>query len=67
MVETAETAKAIKTARAGKNGKDSKGGEYPKNFVQILCIQYPITFQKKSGLIFLDLGSEVNTIYPTFA
>lgn len=62
-----ETAKTIKTAGAGKNGKWSEG-EYLENLVQLPYIRYPITFRKKSVpvLVLFDLGSEVNTIYPTF-
>ena len=68
-VETAkamETAKAIKTAGTGKDGKKSES-EYPENLARVLCIRYPINFGKKSVLAFLDLGSEVNAVYPTFA
>ena len=65
-----ETAKAVETTRAGKDGKQSKGGENLRlNLVQIPCIWYSVTFQKKSMPVFtlLDLGSKVNAIYPNFA
>ena len=70
IVETAkalETAKAVQIARTGKNGKESKG-EYPENLAQVLCIRYPIIFQKDSVPIsaFFDSGSKVNAIHPTF-
>ena len=44
-----------------------ENGENPRsNFAQIPCIRYPINFRKQSVLALLDLGSKVNTIYPTF-
>ena len=63
--ETVETAEAIETAKIAKDGEESKG-EYP-NLAQVLCIRYPITFQKKfmSVLALFNLGSEVNAIYLT--
>ena len=57
--------KFIEIARADKNDKKSESG----NFVQVLCIRYPITFRKKlmpMSMLF-DLGSKVNAIHPTFA
>ena len=62
-----ETTKTIETAGVGKNSKWSED-EYLENLVQLPCIQYPITFQKKSMpvLVLFNLGSKVNTIYPTF-
>ena len=65
--ETIETAEAVETAEVGKDGGESEG-EYP-NLTRISCIWYPITFQKEfmPVLALLDLGSEVNAIYPTFA
>ena len=64
--EAVKTAEAIETVKVGKNGKENKS-EYP-NLVQVLCIQYPITFWKKfvSVLTLFDSGSEVNAIYLTF-
>ena len=64
--------KEIENAKDGKNlgttGKTSEDDENLRlNLVQVLCIQYPITFKKKSMLVLLDLSSEVNTIHPTFA
>ena len=63
--ETVEIAKAVESAEVGKNGAESKN-EYP-NLVQVLCIQYPINFWKKSVSVsaLFDLGSKVNTIHPT--
>ena len=63
--EAVETAKAVKTAEVSKDGKESKG-EY-RNLAQVLCIWYPIIIWKKSVSAFLDSGSEVNAIHPTFA
>ena len=62
-----ETVEIMETVREGKDGEESKG-EYP-NLAQVLCIRYPITFQKKSVLVlaFLDSGSDVNAIHPTSA
>ena len=65
--EAVETAKAVDTTKIGKNSEESKG-EYP-NLAQIPYIWYPIIFRKKpmSMSAFLNLGSEVNAIHPTFA
>lgn len=60
---------AVQTAEAtGKDGKESKS-EYLENLAQVLCIWYPITFRKKFMPIsmLIDLNSEVNVIYLTFA
>ena len=59
---------AVEIAGAGKDGKKNES-KYLKNLVWVPCIQYPITFWKKSVpmLVLLDLGSKVNAIYPTFA
>ena len=70
MVETAEaieTIKAVKTAGTDRNDKESKS-EYLENLAWFPCIQYPITFQKKSVpmVALLDLGSKVNAIHPIF-
>ena len=63
----AKIAEAIETAGTNKDGKKSKG-EYLKNFVQLPCIQYPITFRKKFMLVLvlLDSSSKINAIHPTF-
>ena len=37
------------------------------NLVRVLCIRYPINFEKKSVLTFLDLGSVVNAVHLAFA
>lgn len=40
-----EAIEIIETFKASRNGKDDKEGEYPEtNLIQVLCIQYPITF-----------------------
>lgn len=49
------------TIKAGKNDKNLR-----TNFAQVLCIWYPIVFEKKFVLALFDLGSKVNIIYPTF-
>ena len=68
-IETAETAKVVETVGAGKDSKKSKGDEYLRNLVQVLYIQYLITFRKKSILVsaLFNLDSEVNAIYLTLA
>ena len=43
-----ETVETTKTSGAGEDNKESKSGKYPENFIQIPCIRYFITFQKKS-------------------
>ena len=65
--EVVEAAESVGIIRVGKDNKESKG-EYP-NLAQVLCIQYPITFWKKSVFIsvLFDSGSEVNAIHPTLA
>lgn len=67
--EAVETAKTIKTARTDKNSKENKDSEYLRNLIQVLCIQYSITFQKKfvPVLALFKSGSKVNAIYSTFA
>lgn len=69
IAEIAKTVKVVETARAGKDGKKIEDGKYLKSLVQIPCMQYPITFRKKSVLILvlLDSGNKVNAIHPTFA
>ena len=65
VTETKE--EAVETAEGvGKNSEESKD-EYPKNLVQVLYIQYPITFWKKfvPVLPLFNLGSKVNVIHPT--
>lgn len=60
-VETAEIAETVRS-------KNDEGGKYAKtSLVQVLFIQYPIIFWKKSVLIVFDFGNKVNVIYPTFA
>lgn len=60
-VETIETVETIRD-------KDNEGVEYPEiSFIQILCIWYPITFQKESILVLFNFGNKVNAIYPIFA
>ena len=60
--------KIAEIARAVKDGKESKD-DYLENFAQVPCIQYLVTFRKKSVpmLAFIDLDSEINAIHPTFA
>ena len=67
-IKAIETTKAVETAGADKDDKKSKS-KYPKNLVRVLCIQYPITFRKKSVpvLALFDLGSKINVIHPTLA
>ena len=65
-----ETAKAVETTGAGKDGKKSEGDKNLRsNLAQVLCIRYPVTFQKKSVLMstLFDLSSKVNTIHLTVA
>ena len=48
--------------------KAVENGENPRsNLAQVLCIRYPINFETKSVSALFDSGSEVNTIYLTFA
>ena len=58
---------AVKAVKVGKDGAEGKS-EYP-NLAQVLCIRYPITFQKKSlsMLALFNLGSEITIVYPTLA
>ena len=65
--EAVETAKAVESAEVGKDSIESKS-EY-LNLVQVPCIQYSITFQKKSVSMsaLFDSGSEVNAIHSTLA
>ena len=65
--EMVDIAEAIESAKVSKDGTESKG-EYP-NLAQVPCIQYPITFRKKSMsmLALFDSGSEVNAIHLTLA
>ena len=60
--------KMVETARAGKDGEESKGYEYLKDFLQVPCIRYFITFWKKFMLVLVlfDSNSKVNAIYPVF-
>ena len=37
------------------------------NFVQVLCIRYPINLRKKFVVALFDLGSKVNAMHPIFA
>ena len=61
-----ETARTIETAKAGKYDKENKR-EY-LNFTQVPCIQYPITFRKKSVpvSVLFDSSGKINAIHPTF-
>ena len=65
VTETKE--EVVETAKVSKDGEESKD-EY-LNLARVPCIWYPITFWKKSVsvLALLNLGSEVNAIYPTLA
>ena len=67
VVKIAEIVEAVETAGAGKNGKKSEG-EYPENLAQVSCIQYFISFRKKSVpvLTLFDSGNKVNAIHLTF-
>ena len=58
----------METAKTSKNGEESKGVEYPGSLARVLCIQYPITFRKKSVLMsaLFNSDSEVNAIHLTF-
>ena len=69
MLVTETREKAVETIKsASKDDKENKG-KYPENLAQILCIQYHITFRKKSLLVLVlfDSGNEVNAIHPIFA
>ena len=66
--EAFETFENTQTSKSTRAGKDGEGGEYPRtNLVQVPCIRYPITFERKSVLVLLNLNNEINTIHPTFA
>ena len=67
MPITGTRKEAVEAAEGDKDGEESES-EYP-NLAQVPCIQYPITFQKKSVsvLALLDSGSEVNAIHLTLA
>lgn len=64
---TIEAPRTIEIAETSKN--KTKNKQYSESLLQVLCIRYPITFQKKfvSVLAFFDLVSKINAIYPTFA
>ena len=69
-VEGAEivgTVKGVETAEVDKGDEENKS-EYP-NLARVPCIQYPITFRKKSVPVsaLFHSNSEVNAIYPTLA
>ena len=66
--ETVKTTKAVETTGAGKDKEEIKS-KYPENLTQTPCIQYPITFRKKSVPVsaLFDSGSKINAIHPTFA
>lgn len=54
--------------KPSKSDENSENSKYPKiNFIQVLCIWYPIIFLKKSILVLLNLKSEINAIHLTFA
>lgn len=60
VVENTKDIKNIKTTtRVGKNSENL-------NHAQVLCIQYPIAFEKKFVLAFFNLGSEVNASHIIF-
>lgn len=66
--------KAFKNAeinKTGENGNNYKNRDKSENlgtnFAQVLCIQYPITFQEQSILALFDSKSEFNTIHLSFA
>ena len=67
-IETTVTVEIIENTDADKTGKNGKSGEYSgTNLVQVLCIWYPITFQKKSVQALFNSSGEANAIYPIFA
>ena len=45
------------------------GENLRSNLAQVLCIWYPINFQKKFVIMsaLFDLGNKINAIYPIFA
>ena len=65
--ETVEATEAIESAEVGEDGVESN--DKYLNLAQVLCIWYPVIFQKKSVSmsVLFDSGSEVNAIYPTLA
>lgn len=68
--EAVKTAKAIETAGAGKDGKENRNSENLKlNLARVPCIQYSVTFQKKTVPIsaLCNSGSKIHAIYLTFA
>ena len=69
VVEITKTAETVETTRTEENGEENKGGRYPENLIQVLCIQYPITFRKKFVplLTLFDTSSEVKVNHLTFA
>lgn len=69
MLVIATKKKVVETVKTGDNGKEIESSKYPENLAQVPCIQYLITFQKKSVpmSVLFDSSGEFNTIYPTFA
>lgn len=60
--------KVFESVEIAKASKDGKNSEYlGTNLVQVLYVQYPITFWKKSVSVLFNSGSKVNIIYPIFA
>ena len=47
--------------------EEAVGKNLESNLAGVPCIRYPINFRKKSVLILLDSGSEINAIHPAFA
>ena len=64
MLVTAAKKKAVENAQIIKTGEN--GAYLGTKLIQILYIQYPITYWKKSILALFDLSNEVNTIYSIF-
>ena len=47
--------------------KEGVGKNLVSNLAQVPCIRYPINFTKKSVLVLLDSGSEINAVHLAFA
>lgn len=64
VISTPVSAARKKAAKNVEASKDDKN--LGSKLAQVLCIQDPITFKKKSVLALFDLYNEVNAICPTF-
>ena len=62
LVTVSATSTPVTLAR-----KKGVGENLGANLARFPCIRYPINFGKKSVLVLLDSGSELNAVHPAFA